>query len=126
MKKPNGVNIKQVLKVFLLNPPLEFCEGSFKGLRDKNVKEILNTDDSNDIRIKVCNLLREEHRFTDREMRKRIFPLIRLFQGILEKMDSIRDEIIKDNADKKVKGLVFFIYTCLIIKKFFKSIYDVL
>jgi len=126
MAKKSNVNIKQILKVFLFNKPVVFSECSLKGLKnDQDIKKICKMESPAQIHMVVSDLLINDYGFTDREMDHYMIPYMKPFKMIITGINNLRDVVQKDSVRENVKGLIFYIYLGIIVKKL-KSIYDFL
>ena len=126
MTKKNNINIKQILKVFLFNKPIVFSECSLKGLKDdQTIKKICELESPADIHTAVSYMLINDYDFTDREMNHHLIPYMKPFKMIITGINNLRDVVRRDSVRENVKGLIFYIYLGIIIKKL-KSIYDFL
>jgi|GEM_PF-2379962 len=126
MAKKSNVNIKQILKVFLFNKPVVFSECSLKGLKDdRAVQKICKMEDPVKIHGAILSVLAKDYGFTDREMDHYLIPYMKPFKMIITGINNLRDVVRKDSVRENVKGLIFYIYLGIIIKKL-KSIYDFL
>ena len=126
MSKRNNASLKQILKVFLSKSPMTFCQSSLKGLNnDRVVQEICKMEDPNKIHMAVSNLLIDDYGFTDKEMSHYLIPYMKPFKTILIGINNVKNVVRRDSVRGNVKGLIFYIYLGIIIKKF-KSIHDFL
>ena len=126
MAKKSNVNIKQILKTFLFNTPMTFSKCSLKGLKDdQTIKKICELESPAEIHTAVSYMLINDYGFTDREMSHHLIPYMKPFKMIITGINNLRDVVRRDSVRENVKGLIFYIYLGIIVKKF-KSIYDFL